>query len=122
MLAVVKTPRTEITIKGYISVPMLKVLKKEYGTSLRVKPEKDEDALIDVFSTNEYKAFKKSVKPSDYIKTYRENLGLTQEKLGEKIGKSRSFVCDLEKDRRTISKELAKTLAKLFGCSVSVFI
>jgi DNA-binding XRE family transcriptional regulator len=47
---------------------------------------------------------------------------MTQDELGVKIGASKSYVCDMEHDRRNISKEMAKKLALLFNISVIRFI
>jgi hypothetical protein len=39
-----------------------------------------------------------------------------------KISASKAFVCDMEHDRRAISKDMAKKLASLFDISVARFI
>jgi DNA-binding XRE family transcriptional regulator len=122
MLAVVKTPHTNIRIKGFIPKAVLTVLKGEFGRALKIKRGNSGEELVDIFETEAYKSFKKRVTPGDYIKTYRENLSLTQAALGEEVGRSRAYICDLEKNRRPVSKEMAKKLAKVFGVSVSFFI
>jgi DNA-binding XRE family transcriptional regulator len=35
------------------------------------------------------------------------NSDMTQDELGEKIGASKSFICDIEHNRRAISREMA---------------
>ena len=119
MLAVVKTPLTNIEIKGAISPALLKLLKKEFGDALKVKAETE---AVNVFGTDLYKEFKDKVTPGDYVKTYRKNLGLTQAQLGKRLGVSRSYICDIEHNRRNISKEKAKTLSRIFKVSVERFI
>jgi len=119
MLAVVKTPRTELRIKGFIPRPVLKVLRSEYGKSLHVKSDEEDEELVDFFKTNLYKNFKKKMNPAEYVKAYRDVLNLTQAELGEKVGKSRAYICDVEHGRRAISKDIAKTFAKLFKISVN---
>jgi DNA-binding XRE family transcriptional regulator len=47
---------------------------------------------------------------------------MTQEHLGAKVGASKSFICDIEHDRRAISKEMAKKFSALFKISVERFI
>ena len=122
MLAVVKTPRTEFKVKGNIPDKVLAFLKKEYGRKMCLKKEESEEELVNVLDTAEYKRFKKNVNPGEYVKVYRENQGFTQIALGEKVGMSRSYICDIEKGRRSISKDMAKKLARLFKISVSRFI
>ena len=119
MLAVVKTPHTDLRIKGFIPRPVLKVLKTEYGKSLQVKTDKDDENLVDFFETDFYKDFKKRMTPGDYVRMYRENMNLTQVALGEKVGMSRSYICDVEHGRRAISKDIAKKLSKLFKISAN---
>lgn len=122
MLAVVKTPHTELEIRGFISPKVLKILQEEYGNDLEVMSEDDGSELKNIFDTEEYKEFKERVTPGDYVKVYRENLQLTQVALGEKLGLSRAYICDIEHDRRGISKEVAKKLSEIFKVSVSRFI
>lgn len=122
MLAVVRTSRTDVEIRGEIPAPVLKVLRHEFGNKLTLTPDPDDDELVDVFDTSEYKKFKKRVTPGDYVRVYRENLGLTQIGLAEKLGVSRAFVCDIEHSRRPVSKKMAKELSTLFRVSVSRFI
>jgi len=119
MLAVVKTPHTNLRIEGFIPRPVLKILKNEYGKYLKVKTDKDDEELIDFFETDLYKDFQKRMTPGDYVRMYRENMKLTQASLGEKVGMSRAYICDVEHGRRTISKDIAKKLSKLFKISTN---
>lgn len=117
MLAVVKTPRTNLRIQGFIPRPVLKVLRSEYGKALEVKQDKDDEEMVDFFETDIYKDFKKRAKPGDYVRTYRENLGLTQAALGEKVGVNRAYICDVERGRRAVSKDMAKKFSQMFRIS-----
>jgi DNA-binding XRE family transcriptional regulator len=122
MLAVVKTPHTDLKIRGFIPTAVLQVLRTEYGSHLRIEKQKGEDDLIDVFATDLYKRFKKTVKPGDYVRTYRSNLSMSQADLGEKLGVSRAYICDIEKHRRQLGKDMAKQLVKLFHAPLEFFI
>jgi ribosome-binding protein aMBF1 (putative translation factor) len=122
MLAVVKTHRTNLRIRGFIPPPVLRVLRTEYGRNLTVTADKDDKEILSVFETAEYNEFKSRVSPADYIRTYRENAGLSQCALAEKLDVPRAYVCDIEHGRRAISKKLAKALAELFKVSVARFI
>ena len=122
MLAVVKTPHTDLRIKGFIPGKVITVLRGEFGKTLKIVREKGDEEELDLFETDLYKEFKKRVAPGDYVRTYRENLGLSQAALAEKVGMGRAYICDLEKNRRPISKEMAKKLATIFSVSVSSFI
>ena len=122
MLAVVKTHRTDLRIQGFIPTPVLRILRHEFGKKLTVKDDDAEEALENVFESSEYKEFKRRVTPGDYMRTYRENKQLTQPELGEKLGVSRAYICDIEHNRRAISKEFAKKLSSFFKISVSHFI
>jgi ribosome-binding protein aMBF1 (putative translation factor) len=119
MLAVVKTPRTNMHMQGFIPMPVLRVLRNEFGESLTVTTDKDDKKLERVFDSAEYKEFKSRVAPADYIRTYRENAGLTQTELAEKLNVSRAYICDIEHGRREISKQFAKQLADFFKISIA---
>jgi DNA-binding XRE family transcriptional regulator len=122
MLAVVKTPHINVRIQGRrLPSRLLRCLRTEYGPKLRIKDEKDA-ASADFFETDFYKEAKKEMTPGTYLRIYRENHNMTQGELGDKIRASKSFVCDMEHDRRAISKEMAKKLAALFNISVARFI
>jgi DNA-binding XRE family transcriptional regulator len=121
MLAVVKTPHINVRIQGRLPLRLLRCLRTEYGNKLRIE-EENEDALVNLFETDFYKDTKKEMTPGTYLRIYRENHKLTQEALGQKLGASKSFVCDMEHDRRAISKEVAKKVAALFNVSVACFI
>ena len=124
MLAVVKTPRTNLHMRGFIPAPVLRVLRHEFGKNLTVMvdTDKDDKEMVSVFDSAEYKEFKNRVSPADYVRTYRENAGLTQTGLAEKFNVTRAYVCDIEHGRRTISKRFAKALSDFFLVSVSRFI
>ncbi len=65
---------------------------------------------------------KNDMTPGTYIRIYRENKNLTQKQLGELVGVSKAYICDIEKNRRSVSKELAKHFAEIFSVPVSKFI
>jgi ribosome-binding protein aMBF1 (putative translation factor) len=118
MLAVVKTHRTNLHMRGFIPSPVLRVLRHEFGKNLTVTPEKDDEKLEIVFNAAEHMDFKKRASPADYLRTYRENAGLTQSELAEKLNVARSYICDLEHGRRTFSKQFAKKAAAFLKISV----
>ena len=122
MLAVVKTPRTNMRIRGFIPRPVMQVLRHEFGEAFTVVDVGDESGLKSVFDTDEYKSFKKRVQPADYVRTYRENAGLTQTALAEKLNLSKAYICDVEHGRRVPSKNIAKQFATFFSIPVERFI
>lgn len=50
MLAVAKTPRTNLKFEGYIPQNVLVLLKEEFGKALKIKKTDEEDELVDFFS------------------------------------------------------------------------
>jgi DNA-binding XRE family transcriptional regulator len=115
----VKTPRTEIEIKGDVSDELLQVLQDEFGDSIDIR----EDVYINPFKTNWYQEVKESLAPGDYLKTDRENRGISQSELGSALGKfSRQYISDLEHGRKNISLPVAKKLADFFDRPVNRYI
>lgn len=122
MLAVVKTPRIRIHIKGRIPPRVVSVLKSEYGKDLRLTQDAD-DELVDVFQTDWYKRIKKSLTPGTNLKIYRQNMAMTQQHLGSLLGGlPRQVVSNMENGIRPISKKTALQLARIYDVSVEEFI
>ena len=125
MLAVVKKHRTNRRLferKGEIPKNVVEYFQQEYGSSFEIIEEKEND-LIDIFETDWFKRVNKSATPGESIRIYRQNRGLTQEELGKKLGNyTKQHISDMENLRRTISKEVAKKLSKLFNVPVDRFL
>jgi DNA-binding XRE family transcriptional regulator len=119
MQAVVKTPRTEITIRGEIPARILTALKSEYGVALKISKDDTEN----IFETGWYKDIKAKTTPGDTMRTYREIHGYTQARLGELLGKvPRQHISNMECGRRNISLNTAKKLSVLFKIPVDRFV
>lgn len=122
MRAVVKTPLTEIRIKGKIPERLLSVLKEEYGPEVQLIPEEDDERL-DVFETDWYRGTKERLSPGKNMRLYRQNRGMNQSELGELLGGiPRQHVSNMERGSRPISKKVALKLSKVFATSVEKFI
>ncbi|MBF0484355.1 MAG: helix-turn-helix transcriptional regulator [Candidatus Omnitrophica bacterium] len=133
MLVVVKTPRTNRTIfgiKGRIPQKVRVYLKNEYGnrvTFLKTNKSNIQD-MIDPFKSDWYKKLKSGVTKGDSVKIYRKNHNFAQQQLAEiinfhlKTKFTKQKISDIENNRREISKDVAKVLAKIFGTSVERFI
>jgi len=122
MLAAVKTPLIRIHIKGQIPKQIVTVLKQEYGDKMKLT-EEDDDELVDVFQTDWYKRVNKGLTPGKNLKIYRQNMHITQEQLGIKLGDvPKQFISNMENGIRPISKKTALKLAKIFKVSVAKFI
>jgi ribosome-binding protein aMBF1 (putative translation factor) len=106
-------------MRGFIPTPVLRVLRNEFGENLTVTTDKDEKKTESVFDCAEFKEFKSRVAPADYVRTYRENAGMTQTEFAEKLNVTRAYICDIEHGRRAISKQFAKQLADFFKISIA---
>lgn len=121
MQALVKTPRTDIRIRGEIPPRLLDVLRNEYGSRLKISEEDDE--CVEVTETGWYKEMKAAISPGDVMRTYRENQQMTQAQLGERLGGlPRQTVSSMERGRRAISLTTAKKLAAIFDIPASRFL
>lgn len=115
----VKTPRIEIQIKGKISEALLSLIKSEYGNKAKI----DAEQWIDPFTTDWFIETEAEMVPGDIMRIDRQNKGLSQKKLGEKLGKfSRQNISDMEHGRKNISLKTARKLAKIFKKPVSRYI
>jgi len=123
MLAAVKVLRTNepvLEVKGAVPRELMDFLQSHYGNSLQVFENDTE--LLDPKNSAWYRDTEKSMTPGAYLLIYRENAGLTQAQLGEKIGKTRFRISEMERGIRGISKETAKQLAKIFKVPVDRFL
>ena len=122
MQAVVKTPHIEILIKGDIPDKLMSVLNEQYGEQVRLSEDNSDD-LIDVFKTEWYRSVKSGMTPGGNLRTYRENHGLTQARLGEMLGGvPRQHISNMEREVRSISLKTARKLAAIFRVSPEKFI
>jgi len=120
--AVVKTPHIEIQINGDLPPKLLSVLEEEYGESLRLYKD-DDDETVDVFETDWYREIKSKMTPGDNLIIYRQNHGLTQAKLGELLGcVPRQHISNMERGIRPISIKTTRKLAEIFNVSPEKFI
>jgi plasmid maintenance system antidote protein VapI len=120
MQVVVKTPHTEIVIKGMISDRIINFLQKEFGNSFEII---DDDAPVNIFETDWYKATKSNMKPGDFIRAYRSKKGWTQKELGANLGGiPRQHVSNMERGIRPVSVKMAQKLSILFDTEISRFL
>jgi DNA-binding XRE family transcriptional regulator len=124
MLAVVKKPRTNKTlfkVKGDIPSEVIEYLEREFGQDVEVV--KDDEELLNIFDTDWYKDISEATTPGDTLRIYRENFRMTQAELGRKLGKfTRQKISDMEHNKRTISKDVARKLSRLFDVPIDRFI
>ena len=122
MQAVVKTPHIDINIRGEIPSKLLKLIQNEYGDSVHIIKDKD-DELVDIFASDWYKDTKSQMTPGAYLKIYRENHSLTQAELGNKLGNiPPQHISNMEHNKRNISLKTAKKLAQFFKVPISRFL
>jgi len=119
MQAVLKTPRTEISIQGEIPSKILAALKSEYGVALKIVNDDTEN----IFETGWYENIKAKTTPGDTMRTYREIHGYSQARLGELLGNvPRQHISNMERGRRNISLNTAKKLSGIFKIPVARFV
>jgi DNA-binding XRE family transcriptional regulator len=125
MLAVVRKRRTSkrlFEIKGDIPKNVIEYLQQQYGIFFEVI-EENENELIDIFETDWLKNATNSSTPGESVRIYRQNMGLTQEELGKKLGNySKQYISDMEYSRRSISKDVAKKLGRIFNVPIERFL
>ena len=122
MQVAVKTPRIELEMKGDIPERVLLVLEEEYGVSLRPTAD-DGEEVVNAFETDWYKRTMASMTPGKALRIYRENAGLTQAALGERMGGiPRQHISNMENGKRPIGKENAKRLAVALHTDYRVFL
>lgn len=124
MLAVVKklhSNKTLFEIRGDIPSDVMDYLKEKFGQDIKVV--EDDEELVNIFDTRWYKEISRSTTPGEVMRIYRENFGLSQTALGKKLGKfTRQKISDMENGKRSISKEVAIKLSRIFEVPADRFI
>ena len=122
MQVAVKTPRIELKMKGDIPERVILFLEEEYGVSLRQTAD-DGEEVVNALETDWYKRTIAAMTPGKALRNYRENAGLTQAALGERMGGiPRQHISNMENGRRPIGKENAKRLAAALHVDYRVFL
>ena len=122
MQVAVKTPRIELKMKGDIPERVILFLEEEYGVSLRQTADDGED-VVNALETDWYKRTMAAMTPGKALRIYRENAGLTQTALGERVGGiPRQHISNMENGKRPIGKENAKRLAAALHVDYRVFL
>ena len=122
MQVAVKTPRIELKMKGDIPERVILFLEEEYGVSLRQTAD-DGEEVVNALETDWYKRTMAAMTPGKALRIYRENAGLTQAALGERMGGiPRQHISNMENGRRPIGKENAKRLAAALHVDYRVFL
>jgi DNA-binding XRE family transcriptional regulator len=122
MQVVAKTPHIDLRITGEIPEKVLRALEEEYGDALQVSGE-NEDELVDVTTTGWYRETKKGITRGDVLRIYRENAGLTQTALGQRMGGvPRQHISNMENGKRPIGKDTARKLAAALNTDYRAFL
>ncbi len=110
MLAVVKKPRTELSIQGDRPGEIVDWLRKKYEVTVLAMDE--EEASIPVEETEFWKEMEKN-RVGNLLAGARLKAGLTQEQLADKLEIRQNMVSDYERGRRALSPEMARRFSSV---------
>jgi len=110
MLAVVKKPRTELSIQGDRPGEIVDWLRKKFQVTVLTANE--DDASIPVEETEFWKEMEKN-RVGNLLAGARLKAGLTQEQLAGKLEIRQNMVSDYERGRRTLSLEMARRFSSV---------
>jgi DNA-binding XRE family transcriptional regulator len=119
MLAVVKMPPIEFTVRGKIPDRYLNLLKKDFGSALSVF---EEDETVSVTEMDWYKEMKDRETPGDALRFYRTLHELTQDVLASRLGVTKQKISNMERNAKPISRKTAYQLSEVFKVSPGRFI
>jgi DNA-binding XRE family transcriptional regulator len=119
MLAVVKKPPIEFTVRGKIPDKYLKLLKKDFGPALSVF---EDEETMPVTEMDWYKEIKEKETPGDTLRFYRRLHKMTQESLAAQISVTKQKISNMEHNAKPISRKTAYQLSEIFRISPGRFI
>ena len=110
MLAVVKKPRTEMSIQGDRPGEIVDWLRKKYEVTVLAVDE--DEASLPVEETGFWKEMEKN-RVGNILVGARLKVGLTQEQLADKLEIRQNMVSDYERGRRALSPEMARRFSSI---------
>jgi DNA-binding XRE family transcriptional regulator len=119
MLAVVKKPPIEFTVRGEIPDKYLTLLRKDFGPALSVF---EDEKSMPVTEMDWYREVKEKETPGDTLRFYRTLHTMTQEKLAARLGITKQKVSNMEHNVKPISRKTAYQLSEVFKISPGRFI
>ena len=119
--AVTRTHPIELRFRADLPEKTLREIRKKYSEWLL--PEQGDDELFAWNSTELSREISAQMTIGARIYGLRDAHGWTQSLLGEKLGGvSAARISDWERDRRSVSKDVAKQLSALFHVPVERFL
>ncbi|MDR1469743.1 MAG: helix-turn-helix domain-containing protein [Spirochaetaceae bacterium] len=119
MLAVVKKPPIEFTVRGEIPGKYLKLLKEDFGSALSLF---EEGETMPATEMDWYRKMKEKDTPGDTLRFYRTLHKMTQDALAAQIGVTRQQIANREHNAKPISRKTAYQLSEVFRISPERFI
>ena len=123
MLVVVNQPLiNDFRIEGMLSSSFLDNLRKEFGDSMKIIRQDEDEGWVNADDLDWYKEEIAKETPGSNLRFYRNLADMTQKELADKLGMTKQHISDMERDKRAISKATAKKLGSLFKVSPVRFI
>ena len=123
MLVVVNQPlNNDFRIEGMLSSSFLDNLRKEFGDSMKIIRQDEDEGWVNADDLDWYKEEIAKETPGSNLRFYRKLADMTQKELADKLGMTKQHISDMERDKRAISKATAKKLGSLFKVSPVRFI
>ena len=118
MLVHVKMPPIDVQVSGLGTQFVIETLRKTYG-EIEVS---DDDEAVSVDSVDWLNDLRTSRTAGEVLWCYRDNAGLTIEKLSEVSGIAKSHLSEMENNKRSIGVISAKKLATALKCDFHRFL
>ncbi len=110
MLVRVRTPR--IRIEGdEVPEGLIEYVKSHYAG---VEIENDDNEIVDLEDTTWHRSISETMHGGVDLRVRRENAGMTQQEVADRIKTSRTAIAAMEAGTRTITHSMARRLSKLF--------
>ena len=118
MLVAVKKPRISVRVTGVGVQKVIMALRKLYdGVEIS-----REDEAVDITTTNWWKESEATAHAGDVLWTYRDNAGLTLDRLSRLTGIPAPHLSAMENGKRAIGPRIAKKLAAALGVDHRMFL
>lgn len=117
MLVAVKKPRINVRVTGIGAREVVKALRKLYDVEVS-----HDDETVDFTTTKWWNRMKTAAHPGTVLWTYRDNAGISLDRLAELSGIAKPHLSAMENGNRAIGPRTAKKLAAALEVDYRLFL
>ncbi|MGO9409405.1 MAG: helix-turn-helix domain-containing protein [Spirochaetia bacterium] len=118
MLVAVRKPHIKVSVNGIGAALVIREILAKYPKA----EVTTEDEAVDITTTDWWKKMQSTSHTGTVLRTYRDNAGLTLDRLSKRSGIAKSHLSDMENGKRAIGTRTAKKLSTALKVDYRLFL